>query len=139
MLQHRVRDLTTTIAAARSLPSTASPRRVVLCGEGRAGLWALLAAPAADAVAADCAQLNPDDDHGLLASDLFCPGFRAFGGFESAALLGAPHPLLLHNTGDAFTPSATRATYHALGATRKLRVESAPVSESALTRWLGTL
>lgn len=139
MLQHRVRDLITTIAAARLLPSTASPRRVVLCGEGRAGLWALLAAPAADAVAADCARLNNDDDCGLLESDLFCPGFRAFGGFESAALLAAPHPLLLHNTGDTFTPSATRAAYRALGATRKLRVESGSVSESALTRWLGTL
>ncbi|HMJ64038.1 MAG TPA: acetyl xylan esterase, partial [Candidatus Binatia bacterium] len=51
-LQERVQDLITACAFAQS---HGKGRRVVLCGSGRAGLWALLAAPAADAVVADCA------------------------------------------------------------------------------------
>ncbi|MBP7826434.1 MAG: hypothetical protein KA236_07780 [Verrucomicrobia bacterium] len=140
VLQHRVRDLATTVAAARLLPTTSpAHRRVVLCGEGRAGLWALLAAPLADAVVADCDQLDATDDPSLLAPDLFCPGLRALGGFETAGLLAAPRPLWLHNTGEIFATAALDEGYRALGASRKLRVAPLPLPAPALTRWLENL
>src|SRR5205823_4374730 len=98
-LQQRVGDLLALCASA----SAADPRkpvafRVVLAGHGHAGLWAMLAAPGADAVIGDCAGLNVQDDEALLDQDLFCPGLRTICTFQGAAMLGAPHPLLLHNT-----------------------------------------
>ena len=103
-LQERVRDLLTVCAAAGSVADPRGPRffDVTLLGTGRAGLWALLAAPAAGAVIADCDALEVASDEALLAPDLFCPGIRNIGTFEGGAMLAAPHPLLLHNTGTGF-------------------------------------
>src|SRR5688500_20312851 len=67
-LQERVQDLITACALAQS---HGKGRRVVLCGTGRAGLWALLAAPAADAIISDCAQLDLRNDAVLMEQDLF--------------------------------------------------------------------
>ena len=57
-LQERVRDLLTVCTAAGSGADPRGPRffDVILWGTGHAGLWALLAAPAAGAVVADCDQ-----------------------------------------------------------------------------------
>lgn len=109
---------------------------LVLCGTGRAGLLALLASPAADAVVADCDQLDVASDEALLAPDLFCPGIRNIGTFEGAAMLAAPHPLLLHNTGDQFPTDAIRAIYRALGASEKLRIESRKLSDDEIADWI---
>ena len=132
-LQEHVRNLVKACTAARDRYQA---KRVVLCGIGRAGLAALLAAPAADAVIADCNDLNISSDETLLAPDLFCPGLRTIGTFEGAAMLAAPHPLLLHNTGSHFLTSTVRATYKAIGANANLRVESLPLSETELTKWI---
>jgi len=56
-------------------------------------IWSLLAAPAADAVIADCGHLDISDDQALLDPDLFCPGIRNMGTFTGAAILASPHPL----------------------------------------------
>jgi len=79
-----------------SIAQTADPRphrtfRVVLLGTGVAGLWALLAAPAADVVVADVNNMDISDDQTLLDFNLFTPGLRNIGSFEGAALLAAPH------------------------------------------------
>ena len=112
---------------------------VILCASGHAGLWALLAAPATDAVIADCSQLDVASDEALLQPNLFCPGIRNIGTFEGAAMLAAPHPLLLHNTGDKSPTDAIRATYRALGAGKKLRIESRKLSDAEIADWIAQL
>jgi dienelactone hydrolase len=130
-LQERVQDLITGCAFARN-HSKMGRRPVILCGSGRAGLWALLAAPAADAVVADCDQLDATSDSALLAPGLFAPGLRIFGGFEGAAALAAPNPLVLHNTGDRSSTELARAAYSAAGGLKSLRVETAHLDDDAL-------
>jgi len=117
----------------------ARKRPVVLCGVGRAGLSAVLAAPAANAVVADCDRLDATSDEALLAPDLFCPGIRNIGTFEGAAMLAAPHPLLLHNTGDKFPTDGIRAAYRALGGSRRLRIESRKLRDDEIVEWLSKL
>ena len=137
-LQERVRDLVTICTVAGSTADPRGPRfcEVTLWGIGRAGLWALLAAPAAGAVIANCDQLDADSDEALLAPDLFCPGIRNIGTFEGAAMLAASHPLLLHNTGEEFPTDALRSTYRAMGASDKLRVVAARLPDDELVGWI---
>ena len=96
----------------------------------------LLAAPGAGTVIADCDQLDVASDEALLAPDLFCPGIRNIGTFEGAAMLAAPHPILLHNTGAAFTTEALCSTYQAIGASDKLRVAAARLPDEEFVSWL---
>jgi hypothetical protein len=109
---------------------------VVLCGSGAAGLWSLLAAPAADAVIADCDQLDSLDDQALLAPDLFCPGIRNIDTFEGAMVLAAPHPLLLHDTGSGFPAAHVRSCYKTLRAEKNLRVETRPLDDAEVVSWV---
>jgi hypothetical protein len=138
LLQERVRDLLTACAAAGSGVDQHGRRfrEVILCGTGKAGLWSLLAAPGAEAVIADCDQLDVASDEALLAPDLFCPGIRNIGTFEGAAVLAAPNPLLLHNTGAAFTTEALRSAYQAINAGEKLRVSAARLPDEELAAWV---
>jgi hypothetical protein len=132
-LQEHVRDLLTICAAARFIEQRKHlDFKTTLVGTGRAGLWALLAAPAADSVIADCDKLDVTNESTLVAPDLFCPGILAMGGFEAAGMLAAPHPLILHNTGDHFTTDSLRSTYAANGIQGKLRVESGPLKNEDL-------
>src|SRR5207248_590435 len=96
------------LLAGCSAAQTADPRKharfqIVLLGAGSAGLATILAAPGADAVVADANALDTSDDQALLAPDVFSPGLRTIGTFEGSPLLAAPHPLLLHNTGQNFS------------------------------------
>jgi hypothetical protein len=140
-LQERVRDLLTVCAAAGSAATPRRPRfcDVILWGTGRAGLWALLAAPRVEAVIADCDQLDVGSDEALLAPDLFCPGIRNIGAFEGVALLAAPHALLLHNTGEAFPTGILRPTYRALSASDKLRIVADRLPDNELVEWIAQL
>ncbi len=140
-IQEQVRNLVNVCAVARDF---CKADRVILWGLGRAGLWALLAAPAADAVIADVNQLDAgsnDDSPGspLLTADLFFPGILRMGGFEGAALLTAPHPLLLHNIGANFQTETLNATYKALHAGKKLRVQRQPLADEELIDWVSRL
>ncbi len=136
-VQERVQDLVTVAAYVRA--DAKSRREIVLCGIGRAGLWALLAAPAADAVVADCAQFDATSDAALLAPDLFAPGFRRMGGFETAAVLAAPNPLILHNTGDHFPYSAIRGIYTAVAGTKSISVSPTRLDEAELAKQIAGL
>jgi hypothetical protein len=132
-LQERVRDLVTVCAAARSIDTTKRTAfRVALVGNGRAGLWSLLAAPAADAVIADGSDLDVSNETALLASDLFCPGILAMGGFEGAAMLAAPNPLILHHTGPNFAVASLTTAYQASEIQKKLRIEAGPLTETEI-------
>ena len=82
-VQERVQDLVTACALARK---NIEARKVVLVGVGRAGLWATLAASAADAVVADCDALDASADSAWLSADLFAPGLRKIGACVEAGL-----------------------------------------------------
>jgi hypothetical protein len=140
VLQHRVRDLATVCSSVGKLAAAqGDPPRVVLCGEGRAGLWTLLAAPAADAVAADCAGFKTGDDEALMAADVFAPGLQSLGGFQTAALLAAPHPLLLHNAGDEFATGEILKGYKLLSGSRKVRIQERPIDHQELAKRIAQL
>ncbi len=132
--QRCVRGLVHTCIFAREVLGA---RRVLLCGNGTAGLWALLAAPAADAVIADCAQLKSDDDSALLSEDFFVPGLRRLGGFEMVAALATPHPLLLHNVAPEFATENLQRCYRADGRASELRIEPQPLALHQLLEWAG--
>jgi dienelactone hydrolase len=135
-VQERVRDLLTVCAAARSLPLGKSPPvRVALVGTGHAGLWALLAAPGADAVAADCCALNTSDENELLEPNLFVPGLLAMGGFQTPAMLVTGHPLCLYNAGDGFAYDGIKTAYAAAKATSSLMLKTGALSSVALADW----
>lgn len=145
--QDRVRDLMSVCAAVRmdgffaaiGRPSASKPLNVVLCGVGHAGIWSLFAAPAADAVIADCNALDVSNDAALIEPDFFCPGVRNIGTFEGAAMLAVPHPLLLQNTGKNFKVGTIRKTYKTLGVKKNLGIEPKPLTEEALTKWISLL
>ena len=130
-LQTQVRNLITVCE------EVGSP--LVLCGTGRAGLWCLLAAPAAGAVIADCDQLDVSDDQNLLAPDLFCPGLRNIDTFAGAATLNAPRCLLLHNVAGNFPIAGLRAAYKALKAQNNFQSESHRLTDDQIVGWISRL
>jgi hypothetical protein len=132
-LQERVRNILTVCSAARSIGGDKQTRpKVILAGEGRAGLYAVLAAPGADAVIADCNGLDLSDESNLLAPDLFCPGILAMGGFEGAAMLAAPRPLFLYHVGQNFPTDSLESAFKAAGAPGKLRVAAGNQTDSEM-------
>jgi hypothetical protein len=84
----------------------------------------VLAAPAADAVIADCGHLDVSDDQTLLDPDLFCPGLRNIDSFEGAAILAAPHPLLLRDVAQGFPTSRLLSSYRISGAKKTISVKA---------------
>jgi hypothetical protein len=135
-----VRDLMTICATADSVdPRQLIGFRVILVGSGTAGLWSLMAAPAADAVVADLNGLDLTQEQTWLSPDLFCPGIMNVGGVEGAALLAASHPLWLHNTPTQFVSQALRATYAAAGAADKLRLEAQLAPDEGVAEWVAQL
>jgi hypothetical protein len=135
-LQNNVRDLLTVCAGASMIdPRGKIPFRVILAGTGQAGLWALLASQAADAVVADAAGLDASDEQQLLGANVFCSGLQTIGGFQGGAMLGAPHPLLLHNTGQNFPTSGISAAYNAAGGAGKLQTHASALSEDEIVNW----
>lgn len=127
--QERVQDLVTTIAYARSFG-----KKVTLCGLDRAGLWAMLAAPAADAIVVDAQAFNSQNEHLLLADDLFFPNLQRFGGLDGIVALAAPKPALIHNTGSQFNTPITEQIYGA--GSKSLRIEKKRFDDLALTTWI---
>ncbi|MCS6777301.1 MAG: dienelactone hydrolase family protein [Chloroherpetonaceae bacterium] len=133
-LQERVQDL---ITASAYLRSRGDIRSVALVGTDAAGLWALLAAPAADIIAADCARMDLSTDEPFLSEDLFAPGIRRMGDFQTVAFLTAPRPLLLHNTGDRFLPEEPLAGLYArLKLSDRFRFANAQLSTEAIAEWV---
>jgi dienelactone hydrolase len=140
LLQSRVRDLLTVCDGADLVdPRGRKDFRVILAGSGDAGLWALLAAPAAEAVVADAATVDANNEEALLAPNLFCPGLLALGGFQAGAMLAAPHPLLLHNVGTQFNTQDIQQTYSAAGNSAAFRIEPKRLANSEIVSWLAQL
>ena len=136
--QERVQDILTVCAGARQIFDQLSGRHTItLAGMEQAGAWAMLAADVADAVAADCGQLDTTTDDALLSDALFVPGLRRMGDFRTALTLAAPHPLLLHNVGPHF-PAADWLSdvYAAVGSQAKMRAAPERLDTNALAAWL---
>jgi hypothetical protein len=83
--------------------------------------------------------LDSESDEVLLAQDLFIPGLRRVGGFAGAALLGAPNPLLVHNSANKFSTDALARTYHALDRADRMRIASGRLSDAEVAEWIGKL
>jgi hypothetical protein len=98
-----------------------------------------LAAPAADAVVADCNGVDTSKDQALLAPGLFAPGLRVIGTYQGGVMLAAPHPLVLHNTQGKFFAGDIKATYDVLGMSKKLAVGETPIAEDQIIRWAAEL
>lgn len=134
LLQERVQDLCTALAYLKGRRDVTS---AAVVGVGKAGLWALLAAPAADCVAADCAHLDLTRDDALVTDDMFVPCLRRWGDFGTAAVLAAPHPLLLHNTGSRFTCGPWISEVYAnIGAQESVGIHPRTIGDETLVRWL---
>jgi Acetyl xylan esterase (AXE1) len=140
LLQQRVGDLVRICAAAPEVdPRRRLAWRVVLAGRGAAGVWSLLAAPAAHAAAADLAGLDLSREQSWLAPDLFCPGVLNIGGVSGAAMLSAPHPLWICSAQAPNDQEAIAATYAARGAQQWLRLSSSGLADDALAEWVAGL
>ena len=135
-LQERVQDLLT---AASYLRLYGHGRKVGIIGLRDAGLWALLAAPGVDAVAADCCELDLQSDESLLTDALFTPGLRRLGDFRTAATLAAPHPLFLHHTGSHFTSSPwITDVYRAIGHREALTLKQRQSEDQDIVNWIAS-
>ena len=109
--------------------------RLVIVGKGADGMAALMAAPAADAVVVDCNGLDPASDEALLVPGLFAPGLRCIGSYQGAAMLAAPHRLLLHNTQGKFPTADIEAAYRAAGAEGALQISTTLKTPEEILAW----
>lgn len=135
-LQERVGDLVTLCAFARS---HLEDHKIVLHGRDDAGLWTLLAAPAADAVMADAAQFDVENDQVWTQQDWLTPSIRRLGTFDGPVLLAAPNPVLIHNAGTRFPTGTITTTYERLGVARQARLHPERLTDAVLLNWLTTL
>jgi hypothetical protein len=137
LLQRRVRDLVSICMGVKHIYSNKC--RAVLCGRGAAGFSSMLTAPLADAVIADCGQVDTSDDQTFLAPELFCPGIRNIGAFEGALVLAAGNPLLLQNVANGFSTDHLMHGYRAQRAGKNLRIESRRLNDEEIASWVGAL
>ena len=132
-LQERVSDLVAISAFARS---HLRDYQIVFCGQEAAGLWCLLAASAADAVAADTIRFDANDDRQWTQQDWLIPSIQRLGGFDGPTLLAAPHPLLLHNAGDVFPTKIIADNYQRFSVTTKPAIHKERLDDAAVAKWL---
>ena len=59
--------------------------------------------------------------------------------FAGSALLAAPHPLLVHHTGEHFSTDDLRAGYKAAGATKHLRIDPGLMTDDAVVKYIISL
>jgi hypothetical protein len=134
LLQQRVGDLMWVCQGLRSINTNSG--RIDLVGSGAAGLWCLLSAPAADAVAADCDQVNATEDAALLDPALFCPGIRNMDTFEAGAILAGAHPLLLQNAAANFPVGHLKNMYETRGVQQRLRITHDALDDDQIAAWI---
>lgn len=135
-LQEHVGDLVTLCAFARShLPED----KIVLSGTEQAGLWALLAAPAADAVIADANEFDADNDQLWIQPSWLTPSIRRIGTFVGPALMAAPNPVLIHNAGRVFPTKTISETYLKVAGPGIANVHPERLTDAALLNWIAGL
>ncbi len=134
-LANRVQDILTAVAYLRNREDVA---RADLVGQGRAGLWCLLArglAPEIGRTAVDVAQFDNMSDEAFL-KDLFAPGLRRAGDLRAAVALAAPSRLLIHNAGGRFRTEWMENVYKSLGRGNAFRVAHEKLTDAEVVEWL---
>ena len=132
---NRVQDILT---AAAFLRQTSGVDAINLVGQGRGGLWVLLAAaldPGIQSIVADLDQLDTTDDSRYVEG-LFIPGLRRAGDFRAVAALVTDARVLLHNGHAGFPAPSFRAAFKAAGRADSLAIEDGPISTDTLVNWL---
>ena len=133
---NRVQDILT---AAAFLRETTGVGMINLVGQGRGGLWVLLAAAldsGVQSVVADLDQFDATDDSRYIEG-LFIPGLRRAGDFRAVAARVTDARVLLHNGHAGFPAQSFHAAFEAAGRAGSLAIESGPVSVDSLVDWLG--
>jgi dienelactone hydrolase len=125
VVQERTQDIITACAFARG---SAKGPKVLVCGEGAAGLWALLAAPVADGVVADADGFDGVGADRWTKPEYFTPGILAMGGMDAVASLTAPKPLTIHHAPASFASNWLRHAYQAAAAAEKLTITDGALS-----------
>lgn len=131
----RVQDILTGLVY---LEEAWRPNRIVVVGQGQAGLWSLLARPffrAPCALAADAAGFDTADDAAYLER-LHIPLLRQAGDFQTAALLASPSPLLLHNLDAHFASEPFEHAFKVQGVPDRLRVSTRELSPIEIAEWM---
>ena len=131
----RVQDILT---AVTYLEAVWHAPRMVIAGQGLAGLWCLLARPflaTPHPIAADIARFESGNDEAYL-KQLQIPLLRRAGDFQTAALLGSGSPLLLHNCGEHFATESYRQAFSVQGASGRLRISAAELPAKETAAWL---
>ena len=132
-LQERIADIRAVIGAVReAFPG----KKVLLVGEEAGGLWAALAAPLADAVIADCAQLDASNAEKLLDRAYFFPGFYRLDGFAGALALAAPNPVFLHNVHEGLETGWLNELYAKLPNDPKFTAHAERKPPAELVAWV---
>jgi hypothetical protein len=134
-LAEQVQDILTAAAYLKSLPGTAG---VHLAGLEAAGTACLLARAVTDQVSRVAVDAHRFEySIGLRATDdRYSPGLLHYGGLAGAALLAAPHRLLVYNTGPNLDTTSCRRAYERLNAAGDLLVQADPASPSVVVEWL---
>lgn len=132
-LQERVQDIATVCAVVRS--SGPVTNKVILVGEGRSGVAAMLAAPLVDAVVADCSAADNSDIF-RTRPDIFVPGLRSLGDFIGVATLAAPNPILICADYKKFSAGPLKDVYKSLHATRAFDWEYVWPKDQAIVKWV---
>ena len=134
-MQH-VQDILTALAW---LEAVWKPQKIVVVGQGLAGLWCLLARPffkSPYAVVADTAGFDSTKDESFLEK-LNVPLLRRAGDFQTAGLLAAPAPLLLHNLGGRFVGEPFQHAFALRNAASRLHVSNEEMSSAEIAAWAG--
>jgi len=133
----RVQDILTALVY---LEAAWRPERIVIAGQGLAGLWCLLARPffrTPFALVADVAGFDSAND-GAYLEKLHIPLLRRAGDFQTAALLAPVSPLLLHNLGPHFSSEPFNHAFRIQNAPKQLRLSSQELSAGEIAAWLTT-
>jgi dienelactone hydrolase len=118
----------------------AGASKIYLIGLGEGGIWTLLArglVPDVNGVTirtvVDTGGFAGDSDETYLAGP-YAPGLRRAGDVRTAAMLAAPSPLCLFNTGSGFKTDAIERGYQAVGA--PLHIQKDAMSAQKIVDWL---
>ena len=125
-----------TAARLAGLRDVMKVKRIDIVAVGRAGLWALLGRalePVNGRVVIDCNAFKNADDKAFLEK-LYSPGLRRAGDLKTAAMLVAPSPLCLFNTGDTFKTDEIAKGFQSVKA--ELRIEKGTLSPDEIAKWL---
>lgn len=132
-MQQRVQDVATVSAFVRGLGTATN--KLVLIGEGKVGLVAVLAAPLVDAVAADCRSADSSDLF-RTRPEMFLPGLRSLGDYVGVAKLAAPNPILVCADFNKLSFGPLKETYKDLHAARAFQLEFVWPKDQALVKWV---